>query len=605
MAAIRRSRARRVGPRVRPHRAFGAEVWWWGSLTIRDAGASGRRPRDGRSGPTRYDVRSLRGPHKPRRYGPDPRLHRQGRRRQDERRRGHRHPVRGSRLPHDRPVDRYRPQPRRRAGRRARPRAVRDRAEPVGPGARRLLQHRPLLADDPELRRGSVRVARPRRGPRRGDERPAGHGRARQPAVDRRPRGLRASSTSSSSTPRRPARRCASSRSRRRAAGGSSGSPRSARRVSRIGGPVLQRMLGVPMPQGGGLQGGRAAARAGSTELHKLLADPDQSTVRIVLALEKMSIAEAQRSFTYFHLFGYPSDLVVANRVLPPDAGGYFARACARSSSAICPIVEQEFGPVPVRTVPHVRPRDGRHRAAAGGRRSRCSATATRPAILYRGRALPRCLRENGGYVLKLELPFTAKERGPALAPVGRARAPGRHAGGGALRPAAGAARRADEGGEDGRPDPAHPSSMHRPRPRRAARRTTMTEGRRTSRRAGDAAPTARARPRRPDRTTALAELEARLARLERRAGPARARPRHDGPGRAGRGEPQHFRNAGREQLLGVRSSPRRSVKGRPALDAAPRRVPEHGRTRLPTPHSAHRPNLRTPRLVAPPWRRR
>src|SRR6185369_7174839 len=80
------------------------------------------------------------------------------------------------------------------------------------------------------------------------------------------------------------------------------------KRVSRIGGPVLQRMLGVPMPKEEVFKAAERLLRR-LDRLHKLLADPEQSTVRVVLTLEKMSIAEAQRSFTYFHLFGYPSDL--------------------------------------------------------------------------------------------------------------------------------------------------------------------------------------------------------------------------------------------------------------------------------------------------------
>src|SRR5439155_18944159 len=89
------------------------------------------------------------------------------------------------------------------------------------------------------------------------------------------------------------------------------------RRVTRMGGPVIQRMLGVPMPRQEVFQAAeRLIVRL--DKLHKLLADPDQSTVRVVLSLDKLSIQEAQRSFTYFHLFGYPSDLIIANRVLPP-----------------------------------------------------------------------------------------------------------------------------------------------------------------------------------------------------------------------------------------------------------------------------------------------
>jgi arsenite-transporting ATPase len=178
------------------------------------------------------------------------------------------------------------------------------------------------------------------------------------------------------------------------------------KRVSRIGGPVLQRMLGVPLPKE---EVFKAAERllGRLDRLHKLLADPDRSTVRIVLALEKMSIAEAQRSFTYFHLFGYPSDLVVANRVLPPDAGGYLSRL-REIQQRYLPVVEQEFGPVPVRTIPMF------DREMVGIERLREVGLALfgdgDPAeILYRGRPY-EVLHDRNGYVLKLELPFASKD---------------------------------------------------------------------------------------------------------------------------------------------------------------------------------------------------
>jgi arsenite/tail-anchored protein-transporting ATPase len=178
------------------------------------------------------------------------------------------------------------------------------------------------------------------------------------------------------------------------------------RRVSRMGGPVIQRMLGVPMPR---VEVFQAAERllGRLNRLHTLLADPEQSTVRVVLALEKLSIAEAQRSFTYFHLFGYPSDLVVANRVLPKDAGGYFA-GLRKTQQKYLPVVEQEFGPVPVRTVPMF------DREMVGIDRLREVGEALfgdgDPAeILYRGRPY-EVVHDDGGYMVKLELPFASKE---------------------------------------------------------------------------------------------------------------------------------------------------------------------------------------------------
>src|SRR5438045_7932912 len=122
------------------------------------------------------------------------------------------------------------------------------------------------------------------------------------------------------------------------------------RRVSRLGGPLLQKVIGVPMPDPTVFEAAeRLLGRL--DHVHRLLADPDLTSVRLVLNLEKMSIAEAHRSFTYFHLYGYPSDLVVANRVIPEGVGGFLEKWRAAQQSYL-PTVEQEFAPVPIKTVP-------------------------------------------------------------------------------------------------------------------------------------------------------------------------------------------------------------------------------------------------------------
>src|SRR5258707_1401858 len=66
-----------------------------------------------------------------------------------------------------------------------------------------------------------------------------------------------------------------------------------------------------------------------------------------------MSIVEAERSFTYFRLFGYPSDLVIGNRVLPADLAGDGSFGVLRQTQQrYLPEVEAQFAPVPVLTAP-------------------------------------------------------------------------------------------------------------------------------------------------------------------------------------------------------------------------------------------------------------
>ena len=177
------------------------------------------------------------------------------------------------------------------------------------------------------------------------------------------------------------------------------------RRVSRLGRPMLERVLGVPMPRE---EVFAAAERLLDrlADVHRLLSDPDRTSVRITLALDKLSVAEARRSFTYFHLFGYPSDMVIANRVLPADAGPFFAHL-REAQQRYLPMVEQEFGPVPVRTVPQFD-----HEMVGLDRLREIGAAlfgeGDPTAVHYRGQPY-RVSRENGRYVLRVELPFTER----------------------------------------------------------------------------------------------------------------------------------------------------------------------------------------------------
>ena len=178
------------------------------------------------------------------------------------------------------------------------------------------------------------------------------------------------------------------------------------RRVQRLGGPVLRRIVGVPLPTDAVYESAEQLLDR-LRYVHQLLSNPDISSVRLVLNLEKVSIQEAQRSFTYFHLYGYPTDLIVANRVLPSGAGPYFD-AWREAQARYLPMVVDQFSPVPVRTVPFFdREMVGVERLAELG--AALFADADPSQFLYRGRPYS-VARDGSSYVLSVELPFTSKE---------------------------------------------------------------------------------------------------------------------------------------------------------------------------------------------------
>jgi arsenite-transporting ATPase len=128
----------------------------------------------------------------------------------------------------------------------------------------------------------------------------------------------------------------------------------------------------------------------------------------VVLTLEQVVIKEAQRSFTYFHLYNYPTDLVVANRVLPDEVGEYF-RGWYDAQQRYGPLVDKMFHPIPVRKAPFF------DREMVGIERLRELAATlygeTDPTdFFYRGRPYS-VVRDGDGYLVSVDLPFTDKER--------------------------------------------------------------------------------------------------------------------------------------------------------------------------------------------------
>ena len=180
------------------------------------------------------------------------------------------------------------------------------------------------------------------------------------------------------------------------------------RRVQRLGGPMLRRVVGVPLPSDAVYEAGEELLSRLQATCTSCLSDPDRSSVRLVLNLERVSIQEAQRSFTYFHMYGFPTDLIVANRVLPVGQRRLLRRL-ARGPGAL-----SAHGRGAVRAGARCAPSRSSIRRWSGLSGSQSwarhfSATAIRDQFLYRGRPYS-ISRDDGGYTLSLELPFATRE---------------------------------------------------------------------------------------------------------------------------------------------------------------------------------------------------
>ena len=178
------------------------------------------------------------------------------------------------------------------------------------------------------------------------------------------------------------------------------------RRVARVVNPVLESVIGIPTP--GSEVFNQAEDLANQLgRLRELLADRRRASVRLVLNPERMVIREAQRTLTYLTLYGYGTDLVVCNRVLPATVQDAYFTAWHAAQHKHLQFIQEAFSPLPIRSVPLF------SQEAVGMEMLKQTATELFAAddplqLFYDGRS--QAVQRNAeGYILAIDLPFGQK----------------------------------------------------------------------------------------------------------------------------------------------------------------------------------------------------
>jgi arsenite-transporting ATPase len=87
-------------------------------------------------------------------------------------------------------------------------------------------------------------------------------------------------------------------------------------------------------------------------KVRDLLADPEISSMRLVVNPEKMVIKETQRTYTYLNLYGYATDAIFCNRIIPDEVvDPYFAMAKDNQKKNL-ELIGQAFGELPLLKAP-------------------------------------------------------------------------------------------------------------------------------------------------------------------------------------------------------------------------------------------------------------
>jgi arsenite/tail-anchored protein-transporting ATPase len=113
--------------------------------------------------------------------------------------------------------------------------------------------------------------------------------------------------------------------------------------------PFARTLFDLPLPGDGVFEDVERLAR-NLVAMNGILRDRSLTSVRLVMSPDRMVVKEAMRTFTYLNLYGYLTDAVIVNRLLPDD--GYFA-AWSRVQRDQLEVVRSAFEPVPVLTAPY------------------------------------------------------------------------------------------------------------------------------------------------------------------------------------------------------------------------------------------------------------
>src|SRR4249920_743333 len=139
-----------------------------------------------------------------------------------------------------------------------------------------------------------------------------------------------------------------------------------------------------------------------------ILTDERVSSVRLVVNLEKMVIAEARRTYTYLGLFGYRVDAVVVNRVLPSDVTDPYFGKWKDIQTEHLATVHESVEPVPI-LLSRLFDREmvGVPLLAEMGDEVYGDRNAS--SVLYVDDPI-RVRKQDSGYVLRMRLPFVSRD---------------------------------------------------------------------------------------------------------------------------------------------------------------------------------------------------
>lgn len=187
------------------------------------------------------------------------------------------------------------------------------------------------------------------------------------------------------------------------------------KRTLQIARPMMRRFTNMPLPDNDLFES--IEELVGYLErMSELLADPQISSMRVVLNPERMVVKEAQRAYTYLNLYGYAVDAIFCNRVFPQALTDSYFDTWKNAQADNLALVRECFHPLPIFEIPFfeqevtgmemIRVMARALYGEAAGR----GASGDPTTRFYVGKP-QEIFRQDGDYVLSIPLPLVEKEQ--------------------------------------------------------------------------------------------------------------------------------------------------------------------------------------------------
>jgi arsenite-transporting ATPase len=179
------------------------------------------------------------------------------------------------------------------------------------------------------------------------------------------------------------------------------------RQVAKVVRPVLKPLLNLPVPEEEVLDAVEQLFLQ-IDKMRSLLSDPEITSIRLVVNPEKMIIKETQRTYTYLNLYGYSTDMVVCNRLIPETVTDKYFEYWKANQERYYHEIEERFAPLPILSLPLL------EQEVVGIDMLRKTAgelykDVNPMELFYRGKTHD-FVKENGQYILTFDFPYTTKE---------------------------------------------------------------------------------------------------------------------------------------------------------------------------------------------------